>query len=225
MSIGRRRRPRMRAAAWHIRGRELFAAGLLTMGGMVGAVATAGPEDQPPLRLRQEARGITEAIRRSEHRDSINVTELHATTMTTLRRALLDADYDLVHLSGHGDVDGPLLEDDDANAVVLTIDVLADLIKVSSTIRCVVLNCCYAAGSLTEALAQWTVGMDDQVGDDVAIQFAVGFFDALGAGKDIDRCIEEGRIAARMATGGEEPSIVVLIDNPAADMDGSHPSE
>lgn len=180
-------------------------------------VATAGPEDQLPLRLRQEARGITEAVRRSEHRDSITVHEMHATTMTALRRALLEADYDLVHLSGHGDVEGPLLEDDDGNAVVLTIGVLTDLLKMSATaVRCVVLNCCYAAGSVTEPLAQWTVGMDDQVQDDVAIQFALGFFDALGAGKDIDRCIREGRMAARMATGGDEPPIVILTDSVAA---------
>lgn len=171
-------------------------------------VATTGPDDEIPLALRTEAGRISEAIRRSRDRERIAATYIGATTMTGLRRALLDNDYDIVYLSGHGDPDGPLLEDDDGYGFVLTLERLRDLLSQAPAVKCVVLNVCYAAGSLTEPLAPVTVGMTGVVGDEAAIAFSTGFFDALGAGRQLEACVEHGRVAAGLVA---EPSALPLI--------------
>ena len=48
------------------------------------------------------------------------------------------------------------------------------------------------------------------IDDNVAIEFTRGFFDALGAGRSIDRCIQEGELAVATELGGEKVPLVVL---------------
>jgi hypothetical protein len=51
--------------------------------------------------------------------------------------------------------------------------------------------------------------MDDSIVDDSAIEFSRGFYDALGAGKDLEFAVSEGISAARLK-GAEAPPIVVV---------------
>lgn len=54
--------------------------------------------------------------------------------------------------------------------------------------ECVVLNACYSEAQ-AEAIAKHiphVIGMNKAIGDNAAIEFAVAFYDALGAGKTID---------------------------------------
>lgn len=55
-----------------------------------------------------------------------------------------------------------------------------------------------------------TVGMFTTIDDDVAMEFTKGFFDALGAGRSVDRCIQEGQLAVATEFDGEEVPLVVL---------------
>jgi hypothetical protein len=41
--------------------------------------------------------------------------------------------------------------------------------------------------------------MDNEIDNEAAIEFSRGFYDALGAGHDIDRAFEEGITAVRLA--------------------------
>ncbi len=55
-------------------------------------------------------------------------------------------------------------------------------------IRCVVLNGCYSEVQ-ARAIAQhipYVIGMNNAIGDKAAIAFAVGFYDALEAGREVD---------------------------------------
>jgi NTP pyrophosphatase (non-canonical NTP hydrolase) len=173
-------------------------------------IAFSGPLDADTLALRIEARKIEEALQRSQNRDGISVKMLPAARMVDLRRAMLESDYDVLYFSGHGSYEGPLFEDDDGGTALFTVDKLRELIKVSGTVKCVVLSCCYTAGALSEPLADFTVGMDDSVDDNLATEFAVGFYDALGAARDLDRCIQEGRLAAELKGGVGSLPLLVL---------------
>jgi hypothetical protein len=64
-------------------------------------------------------------------------------------------------------------------------------------IKCVVLNACYSEAQ-AEAIYQHVdcvVGMKQAIGDKAAIQFAKGFYDALGAGRSFEDAFAFGRNA------------------------------
>ena len=86
---------------------------------------------------------------------------------------------------------------------------LRELIERYSTVRCVILNSCHSASDLVGPIAPLTVGMDDSIADESAIEFSKGFYDAIGAGKNFEFAVEEGKSAARIK-GVEAPSIVVM---------------
>ena len=60
--------------------------------------------------------------------------------------------------------------------------------------ECVVLNACYSEIQ-ADAIAKhidYVVGMKREIGDTAAIEFAVAFYDALGAGKSFEFAYELG---------------------------------
>jgi len=173
-------------------------------------LVTATPTDEETLRTDREVREIGEAIRRSSNREHIQLETRQAAQISDLRRALLDRDYDLVVISGHGEAGGPVLQDSEGRGVPLTIPVLQQMLALVPTLQCLILNCCYSASSINESLAPITVGMFETIEDDIAIEFSKGFFDALGAGHSIDRCIKEGELAVATEFGGETVPLVVL---------------
>jgi NTP pyrophosphatase (non-canonical NTP hydrolase) len=173
-------------------------------------VVTTSPTDDVTLRVDREIREIVEAVKRSADRDSIQLEFCHAAQIADLRRALVERDFDLVLFSGHGEVDGPVFQDAEGEAVTLTAASLTQMINLSKTVQCVILNSCYSSISVTEDLAPIVVGMFSEVDDEVAISFSKGFFDGLGAGRSIERCIQEGELAAAIEVEGGTAPIVVL---------------
>ena len=80
------------------------------------------------------------------------------------------------------------MEDDSHAPIVVGITQLAAIVGLfSGTIECVLLNACHSAWWI-EALKTYiptVVGMDKALSDEAAIDFAVSFYDALGAGQSI----------------------------------------
>jgi hypothetical protein len=161
-------------------------------------VVGSGPADLERIGTDTEARVISEAIRRSAARASIELKTLPATTPDDLRRALLEGDFAILHFTGHGDSDGIYLSNEDGSSAHITTTALKDLISRYPQVQCVLLNSCETMANLTEPLAPITIGMDSLVDDDTAVEFARGFYDAVGALRPIDFAIEEGRNAVTM---------------------------
>jgi AAA-like domain len=68
-------------------------------------------------------------------------------------------------------------------------------------VECVLLNACYSVLQ-AEAIAlhiPYVIGMNQAVGDQAAIVFAVAFYDALGAGRDFEFAYKSGCVAIQMA--------------------------
>lgn len=160
-------------------------------------IVFANPKGTDKLRLSQEDRAIRQAIQLGKARDSISVETRHATTVDDLRRELLNNGYDILHFSGHGDFDTLLFQNESGKTLESPIDAIAELIKHRPSIKCVILNACNSVAAITKPLADITIGMDKSVGDDAAIEFSRGFYDAVAAGQGYEYAAKEGEIACK----------------------------
>lgn len=175
------------------------------------------PKDTNRLRLDEEFREISEGLQRSKERSHFVLEERQAVRPRDIFRALLDLNPAIVHFSGHGAGEqGLIFEDDQGNAKLVDGAALARLFKNFTQISCVVLNGCYSEVQAT-AIAAYiphVVGMTRAIGDRAAIAFAVGFYDALGAGQPIDAAYELGCIAIQLEGIAEALAPVLLRRSP-----------
>lgn len=155
----------------------------------------SNPTNTGRLRLDKEFREITEGLKRSNQREQFQLNPVFAVRVGDLRRSLLDYCPRIVHFAGHDGADGIVLEDDQGRAVQVPDEALADLFDLcAQQIECVILNACQS-DSQAEAIGKhipYVVGMKAAISDDAAIEFAVGFYDALGAGKSVEEAFRFG---------------------------------
>ena len=162
----------------------------------------ANPKGTTPLRLDQEMRDIAEGLQRSQHREQFRLEQRWATRPRDIQRALLDCQPYIVHFSGHGaGEDGLALESDNGTIQFVDATALAGLFELfAHHIGCVVLNACHSDVQAT-AIAQHiphVIGMKQAIGERAAMEFAIGFYDALGAGQPIEFAYKLGCSAIRM---------------------------
>jgi len=158
----------------------------------------ANPDDTTSLRLAEEQRAINEAIALSKAKDAIRVRVLPAATADDLRRALLDSEYDIVHFSGHGEPGVFKFETVEGGTQHSRLHAIASLFSSHVSIKCVIFNACWSLKDFDIPVAPITVGMEAPVDDEAAISFARGFYDALGAHRDLVQAIKEGCDAAAL---------------------------
>jgi CHAT domain len=176
-------------------------------------ILPANPKDTNPLRLDEEVKKIEQGLERSKRRDQFKLVVKWAVTDDDLRRAMLDILPEIVHFSGHSsgesqggqgrdlvsvqakESNGLVFEDDSGQIQLISEDSLSRLFEVCSDhVKCVVLNACYSEAQ-ANAISQhidYVVGMEKAIGDEAAIKFAVGFYDALGAGRDVETAFKFG---------------------------------
>jgi hypothetical protein len=98
--------------------------------------------------------------------------------------------------------EGLVLEDETGQARLVDGAALSSLFKLfADRVECVILNSCFSQVQ-AEAIAQYipyVIGMNQEIGDKAAIEFAVGFYDALGAGRSVEFAYELGCSAIRLA--------------------------
>ena len=179
-------------------------------------ILAANPKGTERLRLDEEVKKIEQGLERSKRRDQFKLVVKWAVTDDDLRRAMLDNEPEIVHFSGHGAgrvkavrdetwfpieegrSGGLAFEDDSGQVQLISGDALARLFELcADSVKCVVLNACYSEAQ-ANAIAQhidYVVGMKKAIGDEAAIKFAVGFYDALGAGRDFETAFKFGCIA------------------------------
>lgn len=174
---------------------------------------TSNPADTSRLRIDKEVRDIQEGLKRSNKRENFEFEIRVATRPRDLSRAILDENPQILHFSGHGEVDGIILEDEQGISQVVTTDAIAGLFSMfGDTIKCVILNSCYSEKQATEIAKHipYVIGMSKAVPDNTAISFATSFYDALGAGKDIAFAFKFGvsNISLEGLSGNEIPILL-----------------
>ncbi len=136
-----------------------------------------------------------------------------AVTTKILQQSMLDENPTIVHFSGHGDVNGIAVEDSLGNSKLIENDAMGGLFELfSDCTKCVVLNSCYSESQANEIAKHipYVIGMKSSVNDKAAIAFSVGFYTALGAGKDIRVAYKMGIVAIRLE-GVSGSDIPVLL--------------
>jgi DNA-binding MarR family transcriptional regulator len=159
-------------------------------------ILAANPTGTERLRLDQEVKKIEQGLERSKRREQFKLVQKWAVTDDDLRRALLDHEPEIVHFAGHGTgFDGLAFEDDSGQTQLISSDALSRLFELcADSVKCVVLNACYSEAQ-ADAIAKhidYVVGMKKAIGDEAAIKFAVGFYDALGAGREFEKAFKFG---------------------------------
>jgi small GTP-binding protein len=162
----------------------------------------ANPKNTNPLRLQEEERDIKERLRLAGY-GTEPIKSAVAVRPRDIQQSILDFDPQIIHFSGHGgDEAGLVFEDIDGNPKLISGEALADLFELfSDRLECVVLNACYSE-TQAHAISQhinYVIGMDRKIGDRAAIEFAVGFYTALGANKPYDFAFKLGCNAIRLA--------------------------
>ena len=119
-----------------------------------------------------------------------------------ISQALLDVQPKIVHFSAHGTTEGALCFENQVGEIhPIQPDALAALFEqFSDQVNCVVLNACYSeiqANAIAKHI-DYVVGMNQAIGDKAAIAFSVGFYQALGAGRNIEKAYELGCAQIRL---------------------------
>ncbi len=186
---------------------------------------SANPKDTTQLRVDEEMREIREGLRRAKQPENLVIETALAVRYRDIRRAILDHEPNIVHFSGHGaGEEGLIFEDETGQSKLVEADALARLFELfADSIECVVLNACYSevqaravqphSRSETAQHIRYVVGMDKAISDKAAIEFAVGFYDGLGAGKSVEFAYKLGRNSIEIA-GIPEHLTPQLLANP-----------
>lgn len=155
------------------------------------------------MRLGEEFREIQEKLKLAKLRDrfQLKLPQL-SVRPTDISQALLDMQPQIVHFSGHGESTGALcFENQVGTTQLVQPDALGALFEqFTNHVHCVLLNACYAEAQ-AKAIAlhiNFVIGMNHAISDRAAIAFAIGFYQALGAGRTIEEAHKFGCIQIRL---------------------------
>jgi hypothetical protein len=182
----------------------------------------SNPLDQSQLRLDEEIRAITEKIRASEYRDSVQLVSRWAARPSDLLQALNELKPHIVHFSGHGSSSNDLVfqADDGSTKLVSQKAIVTTMSTVTDNIRLVVFNACFSCDQ-AEAVTQHVeaaIGMNDAIGDDAARVFAAQLYSAIGFGRSIKQAFDQG-ISALLLEGIPEEETPALFTQDGRDSE------
>jgi AAA-like domain/CHAT domain len=164
---------------------------------------SANPKDTSRLRLGEEMREIKEGLKRAKKRDDYSIDTAEAVCYRDIHRAILEYEPHIIHFSGHGSgEEGLVFEDETGQTKLVDAEALAGLFQLfANQVECVVLNACYSKYQAEEIARHinYVVGMSQAIVDKAAVEFAVGFYDALGAGQDYEFAYKLGCSVIRVA--------------------------
>jgi hypothetical protein len=182
-------------------------------------ILSANPIDTARLRLDEQVREIEEGLRRSKCRDQFEIKSKWAVRLKDIRRALLDYEPQIVHFCGYGEEDGLKVEDEKGNTVLVPPHALSGLFELfAKQIECVLLNACYSekqANAMSQHIS-YVIGMSHSIRSETAIEFAVGFYDGLGAGKPVEEAFKFGRNAIQLYNIPGHLAPLLLVKKPVS---------
>ena len=177
----------------------------------------ANPIDQQQLRLDEEIRAIDEMIRKSDHRDSVQLVSKWAVRPMDVLQALNEHNPHIVHFSGHGsDSDEIIFMDNEGNAKPVSKDAIVQTMSAASgNIRLVFFNTCYSRSQAESVVkhVEAAVGMRASIGDEAARIFASQFYSAIGFGKSVKKAFEQARALLMMEGIPEEDTPELIVSD------------
>lgn len=186
----------------------------------------ADPLEDNRLRLDREVRNVSERLKMSEYRDSVELESRWAGRPNDLLQALNEVKPRVVHFSGHGSEDDLLFEDEAGNPKPVSKEAMTRFIEVGSDhVRVVIFNACYTRDQAKAAAqhVEVAIGMNAPVGDETAAKFAEQFYSAIGFGASVQHAFDQAlarieleglsgeKIPELFAHEGVDPDEVVLV--------------
>jgi tetratricopeptide (TPR) repeat protein len=157
----------------------------------------ANPKETSQLNLKKEVEAVQQELSRLRHHEQFIFKAQWATTLEDIRHALLDHEPQIIHFSGHGAGQfGIMLENEAGESQFVSGETLANFFEpFAARIECVILNACFSALQASHIVkyVDFVIGMNQPIDDEAAIQFAIGFYDALAAGKSVSIAFKLGR--------------------------------
>lgn len=181
---------------------------------------TANPEGSTQLRLDKEIRYVKNGFQSATQRDKFEFISEPAVRIADITRAITSQKPQIVHFSGHGSgKDGLLVEGNDGKIEYFTTEALSRLFNLfKDKVECVILNACHSneqasaigktgEGSNNNLKGLYTVGTNSAIGDLAAIDFSVGFYQAIGEGHDYEFAYQMGLVHVNDSEAAEKSEI------------------
>lgn len=181
---------------------------------------SANPENTPQLNLDAEIEHVKKGFKTASLANKFEFISEAAVTLPDIIKAMMKYKPQIVHFAGHGtEKDGLIIDDGNGQSVYFTTDSISRLFKLfKNQVECTLLNACYSEeqaiaiskeGVMSENKNQgiYAVGMNDVVGDKAAIDFSVGFYQAIGEGYDYKFAFEMGLVNVNAVTATDKPEI------------------
>lgn len=182
----------------------------------------ANPFEHLALELDRELQVVSAGLSQFGKRDAFDFRAKMHVTPTDLQRMLLETQGfqpRFVHFAGNAVVDHPdygtgvIFEDEDGQPKVISGDLLATIFRQFPSVECVFLNTCDSGPSALDIgqKVKYAIGMNARVYDDVAIQFAVAFYEAIASGNDVPFAFDFAKMRIQLGGSPEQASLPVLI--------------
>jgi hypothetical protein len=167
-------------------------------------------------------RAISQLIRASEYRDSVELVSRWAVRPLDLLQILNEDKPHILHFSGHGADTGDLVfqADDGSAKLVPKRAIVATIATAAEGVRLIVFNSCHSTDQAQGVIqhVDVAIGMDEEIGDEAARVFSSRFYSAIGFGRSVQTAFEQG-LAALKLEGIPEESIPRLFARPGVDPD------
>ncbi|MEV4508477.1 CHAT domain-containing protein [Dactylosporangium sp. NPDC049525] len=159
-------------------------------------VMSAGTDQQAPLRVDEERREISHAVRLAGAGERIDVRTADALRLDDLSDVLPHHRPVIAHFSGHGVAGaGIVVTDDLRQPQSVPPEALSELFRLErGRLQCVVLNACFTedqAWAIAEHVP-FVIGMRGRVLDDTAIRFAAGFYRGIAYARSVRDAFDLG---------------------------------
>jgi hypothetical protein len=157
----------------------------------------AQPKNTPLLATYEEMREVETELQLGRDRERFRLEHQVAVRIRDISRALARYQPQIVNFSGHGRPDGSLaVENEHGFATYADPAGLASLLGgFAYCVRCVIVNACHSL-VLAEAINEeidYVIGMRSEILDTASVQFSVGFYQGLFAGRSVPDAFRQGR--------------------------------
>jgi hypothetical protein len=162
----------------------------------------SNPKDTNPLRLDEEARLITDTVRKSEYREAIKFETRWAVQPGDVLQAINELNPTVIHFSGHGTSEDEILfETPSGTSKSVSLEAISQTMMSSSdSIRLIFFNTCHSHNQ-AKAVAKHVevaVGMNHTINDRLASIFSSRFYSSIGFGHSVEKAFAQAKGALMM---------------------------
>ena len=176
------------------------------------------------LRVDVEVRAVRDAVRKSLHRDLVEIDHRPAATPEDLLDGINELRPHVVHFSGHGGGSAVLFDDaktvravDEESGRLVSFELLARALSATdSPPKLLVLNSCDSleGAELLLGVTPVVIGMSASISDVAAQVFAARFYSAIASAQSVGAAITQGAVAVDLVglDEGWKPDALVRDD-------------